>query len=1249
MKNMIGSPRQFIDKLFARFGLGMRAKLIVLFVVIKVVPLVLLAFVALRYSWQLGEELGRRTQDLTVTANKALLKTGDVAVQDAVKALDERAREDIERMTTDAALRVANFLYSRDDDLRLLSSFKPSADIYRNFIETRRGRLVKSGQWELAPDGKSWRLVNEAAAPKDVSSSIAENATSFHYRHPEGYVYESRPLYLEVTFVDTQGHERIKVTSSPRVDEQLKDISDPKNTFVRAEKYFSELQKLKPGEIYVSDVIGAYVGSRVIGTYTPETAAKAGEPFSPEDSAYAGEENPLGKRFEGLVRWATPVTENGKIVGYVTMALDHDHLMEFTAHLMPTNERYTLIPDASEGNYAFIWDHKGRSIVHPRHFSIVGYNKETGDPQIPWLEDRIYDEWQRSGKGYVDFIEDVPTFFEQSNSKKPAPELTKQGLVGLDCRYLNFAAQCTGWFDLTQDGGSGSFLILWSDLWKLNTAAAIPYYTGQYAASPRGFGFVAIGAGVEDFHRPAAETKKVIDNLIAQSDAELDEKTDETQKAINQNLLDTASSLSISTAIMGVLVILIAIWMASVFTKSITTLIHGISRFRSGERQFRFRAPVKDELGTLADSFDDMADSLVESVKGPLVITDINQNVIYVNDDGLGAMNKALPETLGRPYVESSIFPANSKYCPITSLLAGREAEVFYHAATGRYYKGAAAFFNNKDGEAIGYIINTTDVTDIAKEQKKTEEQRALLSTIFSSSPDLIWYKDGGGRFLAVNPRFAAVVGKKENDIVNRTVDDILPPDFAEAFKANDSMAVAGGAPMYTEERVAFADGHKEILDSVRTPIFDSAGSLVGILGVSRDVSGRVMVENQLRDTQLELKKVVRVANKANEAKSEFLARMSHEIRTPMNAIIGMTNIAKRKLCSASCDPQEVQTYISQIEVSSQHLLGLINDILDISKIEAGKIELSKEVFDLPKLMDSVVAIIKPRCAEKNVDFDIHMGSLDNNMFISDPLRLRQVLINLLGNAVKFTPEHGKVECHLVQKKRENDKTLVSFSVVDTGIGLSEEVMENLFTPFEQGGSEITKQYGGTGLGLSISKNIINIMGGDIVAGRNQGPGSNFSFELWLMEYTDAADEAEIVDHNVSLQGKRLLLVDDVEVNRMIVMELLSTTGLTIDEAEDGQAAVDRFQNSAEGFYGVILMDVQMPRMDGYEAARVIRSSSRVDADVPIIALTANAFKEDVDKAIAHGMNAHLSKPLEYDKLMDILFKYLGSRSSTVE
>ena len=1230
------------ERLFARLGLGMRGKLISLFVVIKVVPLVLLALVAWNQAWDLGEELKRRTEEIAAKSNEALSRTGEIAVSDAVKALDARATEDIERMSTDTANRVADFLYKRDQDILLAAGLAPDEAAYRDFIERRQSRIIRQGRWELAPDGKSWKRADQSPAGEQIKSSIEENDHSFHYRAPEQYQYENRPLYLEMTFVDLNGRERIKVTNSPRMNPKPGDVSDRRNTYVKAETYFRRLKDLKPGEIYVSDVIGAYVGSRVIGMYTPANAAKVGEDFHPEESAYAGAENPLGKRFKGIVRWASPVVKEGKTVGYVTLALDHDHIMEFTAHLTPTMKRYTEIPDASEGNYAFIWDHKGRNIVHPRHFSITGYDAQTGDPQIPWLEDRIYDQWQASGKSYADFIDDVPTFVGQSNTKKPAKALTQSGLIGLDCRYLNFAPQCTGWFDLTRDGGSGSFLILWSGLWKLNTAAAIPYYTGQYGASKRGFGFVTIGAGVVDFHRPATETQKVLDQLIDSTDQEMNRISEETRQAIGKNLLETAMGLSVSTLAMAALVIFIAIWMASAFTRSITRLISGISRFRSGERHFRFNAEIKDEMGALADSFDDMADSLVDSAKGLLVITGLDGKVRYVNRELLELTGKTFDEVIGKDYDKVGIFPAGSAYHPVEALLEGREPEVFYYAPADRYYKGKASYLTDKEGKNIGCIITTADVSAIIAEQKKIEEQRALLDTIFSSSPDIMWFQDTKGRYLAVNPRFASMAGKSPEQILGHTADETLPADLAAPLKKNDFLALCSTAPLHAEEKISFADGHQEVVDTVRQSLLNSRNELVGMLGVARDVSRRVAVETELRAVQLELQRAAAAANKANESKSNFLARMSHEIRTPMNAIIGMTNITKRKLMEELAPDDEILNHVRQIEVSSNHLLGLLNDILDISKIEAGKIDLSEESFDLNKMAANVASIIRPRCQEKNIEFEVRIEDLEKSQFICDALRLRQVLINLLGNAVKFTPECGKILFLVRQLERKNHKTLLLFSVSDTGIGISEQVLATLFTPFEQGGGHISKQYGGTGLGLSISKSIVRMLGGDIEVTSFEGKGSEFCFDLWLTEDESEAADAVPTDDLSMLRGKRVLLVDDVAINRIIVTEQLSTTGLIIDEAEDGVAAVEMFSASPVGHYDIIFMDVQMPRMDGYQASEAIRTLDRPDGPrVPIIAMTANAFKEDVEQAFAHGMNGHLAKPLENDKLMEALAKIL--------
>ncbi len=1235
MKGLIEHGRQAFERLFAKLGFGMRGKLITIFVVIKVLPLILLALLAWHQSWLLGDELYERTRDLTTRSNEALQKAGLIAVNDVVTALDNRATEDIERMSTDTARHVADFLYARDSDVLLAASLPPLEETYKEFVQKRRGNIVIQSKWVLAPDKKSWIPAQEPEKQVMATSSNRENDKSFNYRPPVSFKYESRPLFHEITFVDLNGVERIKVTTSDLTDPTLKDISIKKNTFIKAETYWPYLKNLKPGEIYVSDVIGAYTRSKVIGMYTPENAAKAGEEFAPEKSAFAGMENPLGIKFKGIVRWATPVVRDGKKVGYVTLALDHDHIMEFTTHLNPMPVRYTELSDASKGNYAFIWDHKGRSIVHARHYSITGYDPETGDPQVPWLEDRIYNEWQASGLPYADFIQDVPTFVEQSNQKKPAVELTKAGLVGLDCRYLNFAPQCTGWFDLTKDGGSGSFQILWSGLWKLNTAAAIPYYTGQYGASKRGFGFVAIGAGIDFFHGPADRTEVEIGKVIDAADKDLKLMSDETQNAIYRNLLNMASSLAGSTTLMIILVIIIAIWMASAFTRSIRNLLDGISRFREGERHFRFNAPNKDELGTLADSFDEMADSLDGNIKGPLVIINTERKILYVNEDGLKAMKATLEEVLGKPYTDFSFYSSDDATCPISALLSGREPEVFYHKGYDKYYQGKATYLKNKNDEVIGYIIHTNDVTEIVMQQKRVEEQRALLNTIISQSPDIIWYQDENEIFLAVNPRFCALAGKTNEELLGKSVAEALSPELAERFTHKNQQALASQRALYSEEELIFADGHRETVDSVRTPIYDAKHELVGLLGVARDVSSRANVEAELRETKLQLENTVEQVNKASQAKSDFLARMSHEIRTPMNAIIGMANIVKRKLGDPPVNTGEIQGHMQQLEISSLHLLGLLNDILEISKIEAGKIELSLEPLHLFDLIDTVTAIIRPRCAEKSITFTVKKPDIAGDCYISDPLRLRQVLINLLGNAVKFTPECGQVSLEVSRAETKDGQDRFHFSIQDSGIGIPREIQAMLFAPFEQGRPHVAREYGGTGLGLFISRSIVRLMGSEIEVESEVGQGSHFFFSLWLTEasanisiHADQADES-------CLNGKRMLLVDDVMINRVIVVELLDNIGLFIDEAEDGEQAVEMFKTSELFHYDFILMDIQMPGIDGYEATRRIRALERPDAaNVPIIAMTANAFKEDVDKAMQSGMTGHLAKPVEHDKLL---------------
>lgn len=719
--------------------------------------------------------------------------------------------------------------------------------------------------------------------------------------------------------------------------------------------------------------------------------------------------------------------------------------------------------------------------------------------------------------------------------------------------------------------------------------------------------------------------------------------TQELSNIIESAISATTGKLVFAAGLLLVPVLFLSVEIASFLTDSISNLNYGVERFRAGERHFRFESDIKDEFGVLADHFDDMADSIVDNETNPLSIISASRAIIYMNRSALSLRGMTLKQVTGKNYANISVYPSGTEFDPIKALEDGGESEIFFDSSSGQYLKGSASYFIGKNGEKSGYIIETAIVTDIVQQQIKTEAERSILDMIFSSSPDIIWYKDIKGVFTRVNPRFASIYGADPACLVGKTVDAIMSPDEAQTFKKNDEAALKSRKPHQTDVIIRFADGHYEHIDVVRTPIFDAGGKLIGLLGHSRDITSRVQTEKELREAQSDLKKAVEDANLANEHKSDFLARMSHEIRTPMNAIIGLTRMVRKKLSQRVECESVIDLNLSQIEASSQHLLGLLNDILDISKIESGKFALSEEAIDLGVLLDTVTNIIKPRCEEKQIEFRTSFSSFSRTMFIGDSLRLSQVLINLLGNAVKFTPNGGTVSLSVGEVEREEGSALISFAVSDTGIGISESAINSIFSPFEQENSNITQKYGGTGLGLSISDRIIGMFGGKINVKSEIGKGSEFSFEIRLNEAANTPDpqEGDIVTKG-RFKGKRGLVVDDHQINRMIAIDALEETGMLLEEAENGEEALKMFRESRESYYDIVFMDVQMPLMDGYECCRSIRSLDRADArTLPIVAMTANAFQDDIDRSLKSGMNAHLSKPLEPEKLDAILVKFL--------
>ena len=470
-------------------------------------------------------------------------------------------------------------------------------------------------------------------------------------------------------------------------------------------------------------------------------------------------------------------------------------------------------------------------------------------------------------------------------------------------------------------------------------------------------------------------------------------------------------------------------------------------------------------------------------------------------------------------------------------------------------------------------------------------------------------------------------------------------------------------------------------------------GLPVRVLYAIQDVTA---LKEQERRIRLALQNASEAAEAANRAKSDFLARMSHDIRTPMNAIMGMTAVALMHLD----DRERLADCLDKITISSRHLLALINDVLDMSKIESGKVTLTEEPFTMTEMIDSILTIIQGQVSGRGQRLDVRVAEIRHGQVVGDALRLRQVLVNILGNAVKFTPEGGLItfsarECEALTAGTAE----FEFVCEDTGIGMDEEFLKTIFDPFTRADNAVSRQTEGTGLGMAITRNLVRMMNGEITVESAVGKGSKFTVRVpfEIAEETNvleaeetnaptadargaadaqnaetpaaddgaaagsaaadagaaknnaagAADAAETRPDIAALEaadysGRRILLVEDNELNREIAVELLSVIGVSVDQAENGRMAVEMMERSPLYYYDLIFMDIQMPVMDGYEASRRIRGLIREDAaGVPIVAMSANAFADDIRQSRDAGMNDHLAKPVEITKLLETLEKWL--------
>lgn len=532
-------------------------------------------------------------------------------------------------------------------------------------------------------------------------------------------------------------------------------------------------------------------------------------------------------------------------------------------------------------------------------------------------------------------------------------------------------------------------------------------------------------------------------------------------------------------------------------------------------------------------------------------------------------------------------------------------------------------------GLPVAAVLSTRD--RMAREVSMAKKRFALLA---ANITDAVLRYDLHGVCTYASPSVERVLGCDPSDLIGMTTGERVHPESREAIASSEERLLSGKSQSERFTYRRFLDGSEGrpvYIEADCALAFDTVtGDREGIVVSARDVTNRVMLERKL-------KCATHHAENAARAKAQFLANMSHEIRTPMNGVLGFADLLARM----DLDP-EASRYAELISRSGHSMMMLLNDILDISKIESGQLVISEESFELPRLAEDCVRLHMAGAERKGVGLALTCASDVPERILSDPLRLRQILLNLIGNAVKFT-EHGQVEISVM---RENEQ--LAISVEDSGIGIDPDRIEHIFDPFIQEEASTTRRFGGTGLGLSISRQLAELLGGKLTADSMPGVGSRFSLRIPLEEVLHRDPDGGPLDRRASQPAApppsaRVLLAEDYDVNRLLVTAMLEELGQEVTIVHDGTQAISTALDGAENGqpFDLVLMDIQMPGCDGYAASQAIRRGGLSASALPIIALTANAFPEDIAAARDAGMQGHLAKPLVFEALAAVLARWL--------
>ncbi|MCL2810014.1 MAG: ATP-binding protein [Treponema sp.] len=547
------------------------------------------------------------------------------------------------------------------------------------------------------------------------------------------------------------------------------------------------------------------------------------------------------------------------------------------------------------------------------------------------------------------------------------------------------------------------------------------------------------------------------------------------------------------------------------------------------------------------------------------------------------------------------------------------------------YFLAAGSSIRNEDGAAIRVAGALLDISEMKNLQINLENERATLQTMFDSIPDLLYTKDLDLRFKYVNRAMLDNYSLRSEDVTGKKEDEIWPPGTLDKdYDVFNIKVINEGQMIIKEEPIQHADGSFRLYETIRLPIMVD-GVITSVLGMARDITERKAMEE--------------AAQSANKSKTVFLANMSHEIRTPMNSIIGFSELAQADEIS-----DKTRGYLSDIQESAEWLLKIINDILDISKIESGKIEFENIPFDLPDIFAYCQSAIMPKITEKGITLYCYAEPSVGKKLLGDPVRLRQIIMNLLSNAVKFT-NSGTVKFLASIVSGSEDSVTVRFEIKDSGIGMTPEQINRIFNPFTQADESITRRFGGTGLGLTITKNIVDLMGGTLNVESTPSVGSRFSFDLTfgLINDTDLPKREIILNdfEKPNFKGE-VLVCEDNNLNQKVICDHLERVGLKTVVAHNGKEGLDiiskRIKNNKIPF-DLIFMDIHMPVMDGLDAAQKITA---MGVKTPIVAITANIMSNDIELYKTSGMYDTIGKPFTTQDLWKCLAKYIPIESYTI-